>query len=147
LAADRALDGWEPIALNEIVFRRILKKQYKLDGDDLSPKGFDPSPRDTTGISLCRADYLQDPKPESAAALGKEGMEFWVVEFKAEDLISVGLSIQPEPTESFLGHACSPSLTTANRETLISKGLIERVSKLPRTVHGPFFGKTPMLPR
>ena len=138
---DRQLNGTEPIGQDEIVFRRVLKSQYKPDKDQLSAKGFNPRPSDTTGISLCRANYLPDPKPEAAAALGRAGMEFWVVELRAADLRSAGMEVKPEPSQEFIGHASIPILNAASVDTSDTKILTDSASRLPRTIHGPFTGK------
>lgn len=76
MPTDRTLDGNEPIGHEETVFRRVLTGQYKPNKNYLSPQGFRPRNTDVTGISVCRAAYLNEPKPESAAGLGPEGMEF-----------------------------------------------------------------------
>jgi hypothetical protein len=141
LPSERTLNGGEPIGQDEIVFRRVLVSQYIKSKDYLSPKAFNPRKVDTTGISLCRANFLGDPKPESAAALGPEGMDFWVVELSAKSLAEAGMRVHPEPSESDPGHACIPILNADSANSSETKVLIEAASRLPRVVHGPFPGR------
>jgi hypothetical protein len=143
LSSNKTLNGNEPIGQDEIVFRRVFVGHYKKQLDYLSPKGFNPRACDTTGISLCRADYLPEPKAEAAAALGPEGMTFWVIELNTKELHQAGMEVIPEPSESFNGHASIPILNAANIGSSETIELTELASKLPRKVHGPFPGKTP----
>jgi len=142
LPTDGKLDGHEPVGQDEIVFRRVLVGQYKPSKRHLSPKGFNPRPNDVTGISLCRANYLDDPKPEAAAALGRDDMEFYVVELSAQSLADAGMPLQPEPTAAFIGHACIPVLRAATAELAETKVLMDKASKLAIKIHGPFPGRT-----
>ncbi len=143
MSSDRKPDGSEPIAQDETVFRRVLTHHYVKASDILFPQAFEPRKSDKTGISLCRANYLPEPKAEAAASMAPEGMEFWVVELHAEDLRKAGLTVTPKPTAKFVGHA---EIAVLNSEGIGSNRTIELMSAasvLPRKVHGPFPGREP----
>jgi hypothetical protein len=136
--------GTDPIGPDEVIFRRILEYHYKPKTGFLSKNAFKPRPADETGISVCRAKYLPEPKAESAAHLGRAGMRFWVAEIRAKLLFDAGMGIEPDPDKSTIAHARIPILNSAIAGSdQTQKELIDKASRLPWTVHGPFLGRTP----
>ncbi len=143
MATPRPLDGTEPIDKDELVYRRILVHHYDKTHDHLSPQGFYPRSSETTGISLIRSNYLDEPRPETAAGLGQEGKSYWIIEMTAGSLESAGLSLKPEPSTGCLGHAVIPILNANCIREDATLVLTAIASELPRKVYGPFPGCAP----
>jgi hypothetical protein len=135
-------DGREPIAPDELIYRRVPAATgwYDADADDLSPQAFAPHrERDATGLSIVRAKY----KSAEQAALGQPGKSYFVVVLEARTLLAAGLRIEPSPelpTGYDAAHAELPDLNANNRKddrTLQwQQFLTDRAQRL--RVEGPF---------
>ena len=126
--------GTEPVADNELLYRRIPVSRGWYSEGILSPEAFDPLPGEATGISVYRAKY----KSLEEAARGKSKKGYFVAQFRAGDLRMHGIEVEPRPEPDDPGHAELPGLTCWNRlepEALERK---LRLARLPLRVYGPF---------
>jgi len=131
-------DGTEPIADDEILYRRIPVSQNWYD-PNVSPKpssqSFHPTKYDTTGLSLSRGKYTTIEE----AAQGTAGKSYYVAVLQAGDLRAQGITLLPKPEVDDPGHCEIPSLTYQDRNTdqsLESKTLL--AEQLCLRVEGPF---------
>ncbi len=127
-------DGTEPIADDELLYRRIPVSKGWFSEGGLSPEAFDPRRDETTGISVYRDKY----KSLEEVGRGKSKTGYYVAEFRAGDLRRHGIEVEPRPEPDEPGHAELPGLTCLNRlepEALERK---VRLARLPLQVHGPF---------
>lgn len=129
-----ATDGTEPIADDELLYRRIpvSKEWYSKEG--LSPEAFHPREDETTGISIYRAKY----KSIEEAAKGKGKRGYYVAVLRAGDLRQSGIEIVPRPQPGDTGHAELPGLTSHNRRTPEADETKLRLAALSLRVEGPF---------
>jgi hypothetical protein len=135
-------DGTEPIDPDEIIYRRVPERSsiYKPNRTPaLSQKAFSPRDSDVDGISVIRASYVGGA--EEAAANGPDGMEFYVLAFRAGDLQASGMSIVPAPEVDCIGHALIPNVNAANRDLPQVQAIMERARASTYLAHGPFPGK------
>jgi hypothetical protein len=132
------MDGTEPIADEELLFRRIPASQGWYDPQatpPLNPEAFRANANDTTGLSLYREKY----KTIDEAARGREGKEYYVAVLKAGDLRAVGIDIAPRPLEGDPGHAEIPEMNYADRKTDRSRDCkVLLADRLCLRVEGPF---------
>jgi hypothetical protein len=133
-------DGNEPIADDEILYRRIPASLgwYNPATGSISPDAFRPTAWDDTGLSLTRRKYAS---AELVAASGSRGKQFYVAAFRASDLIANAIQPMPAPDADNPGHAEIPSLTFAGRKTSQSIQLRIKLVSLCHGVSGPFDGK------
>jgi len=131
-------DGTEPIADDEILYRRIPVSQGwfnpKVDSHP-SPEAFKPTQFHDTGLSLSRSKY----KEIEEAARGTQGKQYFVAVLRAGDLRAEGIPVEPKPVAGDPGHAEVPGLTYVDRKTDQSvewKTLLAR--KLCLRIEGPF---------
>src|SRR5438105_3323919 len=108
-----ARDGTEPIADDELLYRRIPVSKDWYTPDGLSPEAFHPREDETAGISVYRAKY----KSIEEAAKGKGKRGYYVAVLRAGDLRQHGIDILPRPTPDDPGHAELPDLTSQHRHT------------------------------
>jgi hypothetical protein len=133
-----ALDGTEPIADDELLFRRIPVSQNWYDpavDSKPSPEAFRPTQVDTTGLSLSRDKYKRIEEVGRAV----QGRRFYVAVLRAADLRAEGIPVEPHPIPDDPGHCEIPGLTYGNRkvdQSLEWKTLLAR--KLCLRVEGPF---------
>ncbi len=131
-------DGTEPVADDEILYRRIPVSQGWYDAQvDSKPssEAFRPTKLDDTGLSLARGKY----KSIEAAARGQQGKLYFVAVLRAGNLRAEGIPVEPKPAVGDPSHAEIPGLTYVDRKTDQSiewKTLLAR--KLCLRVEGPF---------
>lgn len=127
--------GHDPIADEELLYRRIPVTMNWYVGGNLSPEAFDPRKDETTGISVSRAKYIS--VKQAAQGMSKKG--YFVAILNAGELRKNGVRVEPRPLPDDPGHAELPDLTCDNRgtpETQARKVLLATV--LTRQVEGPF---------
>jgi hypothetical protein len=132
------LSGSEPIADDEILYRRIPVSQGWVDEAGVSPAAFRPHRNDTTGLSVYRAKY----KPLETAAQGQSASGYYIAAFLARDARAYRIDIQPSPLADDPGHAEMPSLTydlRSSEQAVEQQRVLAR--KVPLTIHGPFGAK------
>jgi hypothetical protein len=130
-------DGIDPIADDEIVFRRIPKSMGWCDEKTrvLSPEAFGPhKTRDTTGISVAREKY----KSAELAARGQPGKSYYIAVLRVGDLRQHGLIIEPRPEPDDPGHAELPQLNAANYKDATTLERKRVLVSLCQEVLGPF---------
>jgi hypothetical protein len=127
-------DGTEPVAENELLYRRIPVSMGWYDQGGLSPEAFDPRKDETSGISLYRNKY----KPIREVAMGKSKKGYYVAVLRARDLIKEGIEVVSRPNPNDPGHVELPGLTCDNRSTPEAYRLKIRLAKLCLSVKGPF---------
>jgi hypothetical protein len=131
-------DGTEPVADDELLYRRIPASQGYYDPaiDPMpSPLAFKPTRNDLEGLSIYRAKY----KSVEEAARGQPGKSYYVAVLRAADLRAVGIDVVPSPLKDDPEHAEIPGLTYDNRklmpyfewQTLLAEQLCLRIE-------GPF---------
>lgn len=141
-------DGTEPIADDELLYRRIPASQGWYDPtqqNPLSSEAFRPNKeRDAAGISLWRSTYTST----SEAAAGQPGKTYYVAVLRMGDLRARGVEVVPDvdpndPARS-PGHAVIPTLNSANRRSVEATQLKKLLAEvLTLRVDGPF--ETPRL--
>lgn len=133
------LDGTEPIADGEFLYRRLPVSMGWYDPQGcprLSPKVFRPRDDDVTGLSIVRGEPYNLIE-EAARGPSKKG--YYVAVLKAGDLRQHGITIAPKPAPGIPGHAEIVSITAANRDSEESRIIIELlVHELCLRVEGPF---------
>lgn len=130
-----ALDGTEPVADDELLYRRIPVSKGWYHESGLSPDAFYPRPDEETGISITRAKY----KTIEEAARGKSKQGYFVAVLRAGELRRAGMEILPRPLPDDPGHAELPDLTCHNRDTASTRQRMYQLAKLAeREVFGPF---------
>src|SRR5262249_35829854 len=134
-------DGSEPVAAEEILYRRILASQgwYNLTVDPKPSRiAFHPTSFDETGLSVSRSKYSTAETTVRVVRLGKKSS---VACLLARDLMKAGIRIEPKPKPDDPGHIELPELTYATRN---ESGVAELETKLATLlclrVEGPFFG-------
>ncbi len=127
---------------DEVVYRRVPVKTnwYAPAEDYLSAAAFRPTRNDLSGISLSRAKFLKGPA--DAAALGYQEEEYWIVELRVRDLLDAGASVVSDD-ETDPSHAIVSDLRYETLKTGIADELMDKLRRLPRTVHGPLRGHRP----
>jgi hypothetical protein len=130
----QAHEGMEPVADDELLYRRIPVSMGWYDDSGVSPEAFDPRRNETTGISLFRAKY----KSLSHAGKGKSKRGYYVAVLRARDIRSIGIDVVPRPLPDDSGHAELPELTCENRLSPKAQERKIRLSGLCIRVAGPF---------
>ncbi len=129
-------DGNEPIADDELLYRRIPASMSWYTEAVLSPMAFRPhGERDVDGISLWRAKHTSIEQ----AARGRPGKQYYVAVLRAGDLMAHGMEVTATPKQGEPGHASLPALNSENRRdpaALDLQGLLAR--QLTVRVEGPF---------
>ena len=133
------LDGTEPVADDELLYRRIPVSQRWYDpAADPKPmlQAFRPRPDDVTGLSVVRGEFYSTPE-EAAQGPSKSG--YFVAVLRVGDLRAHGIEVVARPVEGILGHAEITNLTAANRDSDKAKGIMELLAeRLCLRVEGPF---------
>lgn len=133
-------DGTEPIAPDEVLYRRIpADKRLGLYDPELgarpSPEAFRPRQYDTTGLSLYRGKY----KTPRQIAFNEQGKRFYIAELHAAALQAHGIKVVPAPIPGDPGHAEILDLTYQNRRTDRGEELqVLLARELCVRIHGPF---------
>lgn len=129
-------DGTEPIADDEILFRRIPQVWYDPAVDSCpTPQAFKPLKQDTTGLSVYRAKYA-DP----ARVVNPRNKPFFIASIRASDLRENGMEVvqRPIPPDG-IGHAEIVTLTYDNRRSKEAREQMQMLAeKLCLGVQGPF---------
>jgi hypothetical protein len=136
-----AIEGTEPIADDEFLYRRIPASQpwYDLTTEKVDADAFRPTAADVTGLSLGRAKYLS---PEGEAAKGRAGKEYRVAILRAADVMRAGIVLAPRPLTGDPGHLEIPTLTYDNRKSESARGTCLVLASAVDHVEGPFPGRT-----
>jgi len=129
-----AHNGTEPIADDELLYRRVPVSMGWYTEGKLSPEAFDPRKDETTGISVYRAKY----KSIEEVAKGKSKKGYYVAVLRAGDLRQNGMEIVPQSTPDDPGHAEFPDLTCHNRLMPEAQERKLRLAGLCLSVEGPF---------
>ena len=127
-------DGTEPVADDELLYRRIPVSTKWYTESGLSPEAFDPRRDETTGISFYRSKY----KSLQQVAKGKSSSGYYVAVLRAGDLRKQGIEVVPQPASDDPGHSELPQLTCHNRLTSEALELKLRLTELCLRVEGPF---------
>lgn len=131
-------DGTEPIADDELLYRRIPAVWYDALSGKLNSEAFRPhKQRDVTGLSVSRAKY----KHIDEAALGRPGKTYFVAVLIAEEVRNAGMDIESRPNtpEGFdPAHAEVPDLNAANYKDAITLERQRKLVELCRSIEGPF---------
>ena len=129
-------DGSEPIAEDELLYRRIPASTGWYSPDtELKPEAFAPhKTEDTSGLSIARAKY----KSAEEAARGRPGKSYYVAVFRASELQAKGIVIEPRPLDNDPGHAELPDLNSNNRKEDLTLERERILVELTLRVEGPF---------
>lgn len=127
-------DGTEPVADDELLYRRIPVSKGWYDEKGLSPEAFHPRPDEETGISVYRAKYTTLEQ----AGQGRSKKGYWVAVLRAGDLRRHGIRVDPRPEPEDPGHAELPDLTCQNRDATDALEKQMRLAQLSLRVDGPF---------
>lgn len=127
-------DGTEPVAKDELLYRRIPVSKRWYDQNGVSPEAFDPRKNETSGISFFRSKY----KSIQEVAKGKSEGGYYVAVLRAGDLIREGFEVVPRPNPKDPGHIELPALTCDNRRAPEAYERRVRLAKLCVRVEGPF---------
>lgn len=127
-------DGAEPIADDELLYRRIPVSKRWYDVHGVSPEAFDPRPDEMTGISVYRSKYKRIE--DAAKGLSKQG--YYVAVLRAGDLRGHGIEAAPRPEADDPGHAELPGLTCHNRLSPEADERKLRLTQLCLRIEGPF---------
>ncbi len=130
----------EPIADDELLYRRVPVSKGWYDANGLSPEAFDPRLDELSGISVYRAKLMSIED----AARGKSKKGYWVAVLRAGDLRNQGIKVVPRPEPDDPGHAELPDLTCENRLTIPAQECKLRLSQLCLRVEGPFIARIPL---
>ncbi len=107
------LGDFEPIRRDEVMYRRILRREFDPAVDRAAPdSSFSPSSDDRDGISVWRASRATLAR----AARGTPGNLYWIARLLAGDILDVGLTLRPdERDETERGHCVIPEIATLTR--------------------------------
>jgi hypothetical protein len=132
-------EGTEPIADDELLYRRIPVSKGWYDAHGVSPEAFDPREDETTGISVYRAKH----KSIEDAAKGMSKKGYYVAVLRVGDLRQHGIQVVLRPeAPSDLAHAELPDLTCHNRSTPEAEECKLRLTDICLRVEGPFHSTT-----
>lgn len=139
MTAATQLDGTEPVADDELLYRRIPVSQRWYDpAADSKPllQAFRPRPDDVTGLSVVRGEPYNTPEQ---AAQGPSKAGYYVAVLRVGDLRAHGIEVVPRPVEGIRGHAEITNLTATNCDSDEAKRLMELLAeRLCVRVDGPF---------
>ena len=144
MSSSTNLDGTEPIAGNELIYRRIpVSQDWYNAAIDAKPhsQAFRPRPDDVTGLSVVRGDPYNTIEQ---AALGPSRAGYYVAILRASDLRAHGIDVVPRPVDGISGHAEITNLTAAIRDSDEALRIMELLAEdLCLRVEGPFYKRTP----
>ena len=127
-------DGTEPVADEELLYRRIPVSTGWYSSAGLSPEAFDPRKDEISGLSVYRAKYKN--LEEVAKGKGKQG--YFVAVLRAGDLRKLGIDVDPKPGLDDPGHAELPGLTCLNRSEPITQERKLLLARSALEIRGPF---------
>lgn len=127
-------DGTEPVADDEVLYRRIPVSMGWYSSAGLSPEAFDPRKDEISGLSVYRAKY----KTLEEVARGKSKQGYFVAVLRAGDLRRLGIDVEPKPELDDPGHAELPGLTCLNRLDPTSQEQKVLLAKSSQEVCDPF---------
>ena len=128
-------DESDPIADDEILYRRVPVSKEWIDEHGVSAEAFAPRKDDLTGLSVYRQRFLT--LEDAARGASKQG--YYVIELRAGDLRNAGIDIVATPLEGVRGHAEIPGLkyeNPASNESLEIRQIV--ADRLIVRIHGPF---------
>lgn len=126
---------YDPLADDEILYRRVPVSKGWIDEHGISPDAFEPRMDDDTGISVYRARFVT--VEDAAKGLGKRG--YYVLAMRAGDLRAAGIHVVPMPHDDLPGHAEIPSLAYQEPESDVSMQHRELLAdQMVMAIHGPF---------
>ncbi|MCW9023634.1 MAG: hypothetical protein OQK73_03025 [Gammaproteobacteria bacterium] len=106
----------EPISADEYILRRIpnIKNYIDLTLPIPVQRGaLGPSSNDDDGLSVYREEFIS---AEDLANAGTNMSGYFVVRFRAQDLISLGLNLIPDPLPPLPGHSLIPELSRGSKK-------------------------------
>jgi hypothetical protein len=128
-------NGLDPIADDEILFRRVPECWFDFETQKPLDQAFGPhKKRDTTGVSLSRAKY----KTIEEAALGQPGKTYYIAVLRASDVRQAGMTIDPRPTPDDPGHSEFSDLRADNYRDDLTQERQRRLVELCLEIKGPF---------
>ncbi len=133
-------DGTEPIADDELLYRRVpaTLPWYDPHSRELKAHAFGPhKERDRTGLSVFRAKH----KPIEAAARGQQGKSYYVAVLCAGDVRQAGMDVKPSPSTPAgydPAHAELPDLNSTNYKDRLTLERQRVLVELCQSVEGPF---------
>lgn len=105
-------DESDPVSPDEFILRRIpnLPNYINLSLPiPVTNAGFSPTNDDVDGLSVYREKFVT---AKEIAEAGRSDAGYYVVRFKAEDLLNLGMTLDPDPQEGELsGHTLIPELS------------------------------------
>ncbi len=112
----------DPIGDDEWLLRRVRVEQFRTAKVPIiSPNAFEPRVKgrdpDTDGISLYRAECLDDPSAVLATIVPERRHEYGIVRIPVSLLRSLHLSVQSKPDERIRGHVVIPELNSVDYES------------------------------
>ena len=129
-------DGTEPIADDELLYRRIPESLNWYDPElnaPPSPHAFRPnSQHDLTGLSMWRAKYTT---PEECAR-NDRSRRYYIAVLRTGDLRKHNIEVVARLSEDRPGHVELPSLRSDNRKQ--TEDIQLRLAELCLEVMGPF---------
>ena len=133
------LDDAEPVADDELLYRRIPVSQHWYDpAVSAKPllRTFYPRTDDVTGLSVVRGEPYNTSEQ---AARGPSKSGYFVAVLRVGDLRAHGLEVVPRPVAGTRGHAEIISLTATNRDSDEALRVMELLAeRLCLRVEGPF---------
>lgn len=133
-------DGGDRIADDEIVYRRVLaRSDYCIPDSDRPIQwiAYKPSERDSSGISVWRAKYVQ---PDQAIRTAKSGRSYYLIALKVRDLRQLGAKVVASPEEGGFGHATITSLSWNRYRGSQKKDVMELASRIAFEASGVVLG-------
>ena len=127
-------DEADPVADEELLYRRIPASKGWYTEGAMSPEAFDPRKDETTGVSLYRAKFNS---PQQVAR-GRSKGGYYLAVLRARDLRIHGIEVVPRPAPGAPGHAELSGLTCHNRSTPEALERKLRLAELCLRVEGPF---------
>jgi len=127
-------DGIDPIADDELLYRRIPVSMEWYSERGLSDQAFAPRKDDVTGISVSRAKYTS----VEHAAKGKSKYGYLVAVLCARDLKDNGIEALPRPLPNDPSHSELPDLNYGNRKDKRTQEWQRILVGLCLKVEGPF---------
>lgn len=104
----------DPVSDDEYVYRRVLKQYYNdipsWPGDRVDRLAFRPTDKDTEGLSVYRAPFVQ-PAELDIDSEGCPG-RYYVARIPVRALREIGLSVEPNPADGPQGHSLIPEIRT-----------------------------------
>lgn len=140
------MDPLSPIQPEEIILRRVPKqKGMSLDLSTVQPGAFAPNERDTDGLSVHRA-AIHTPKEVAQDFRGKGSQPVWVAHLRAQDILALGVTIEPMPVAASVdpprlaqpGHAIIPELNAGNAHSDETEEHKHQLAAAVFQIDGPF---------